>query len=65
MLVFLLLQSSFLLPESLSELSYPPVHRRHFQVPLVQAVPLLLQMVAVILVPFGFQLEGQRGRLLV
>lgn len=57
--VLLLLQGSLLLPEPLSELGQPTVHRRHLQVPLVQGVSLLLQPAALVLVQLVPQLGGQ------
>ena len=59
--VLFLLQGGFLLPESLPELGEPSVHRCDLQVPLVQAVSLLLQPAALIRVQLVPHLEGQRG----
>lgn len=55
------LQSSFLLPESLAQLGQPALHGGHLQAPLLQAAPLLLQVVALLLVPSAPQLEVTDG----
>lgn len=57
--VLLLLQGGLLLPEPLAQLGQPSVHRCHLQVPLVQAVSLLLQPAALVLIQLVPQLGGQ------
>lgn len=55
--VLLLLQGGFLLPESLSELGQASLRRCDLQVPLAQAVFVLLQPAALILVQLVPQLK--------
>ena len=52
-----MLQRCLLLPQAVSQLADPLVHGCHLQVPLVQAVSLLLQLGVLILVQFVAQLH--------
>lgn len=62
--VLFLLQSGLLLPEAVSELTDPFVHRGHLQVALVQTVSLMLQLGILLLVKLVTQLEGTKDDML-